>query len=810
MGSLKLDDGMNQCSIYFDDQHEKSFVATATHNHWVHYTSGPERQSENFSEYTEGNAVKAFLGGKEYFSALLAAFKQAKKNIYITGWQVNWDAQLAEGIRLVDVLMEAVQKTSELKIYIMPWENPALVETYAATTKRVFAAMNTHLGRQAFYVQCAGQQSGVFFSHHQKCVIVDENVAFVGGIDLAYGRYDDNYGLQADLDRRQGMNMYNPCIPPMVHSKGYDPMDEYVVSNNEYSRKQQGNALKHKEKQQADSVQHVIDTVLKHELWQSQGSSKDCLYLNPQIQPRMPWQDYQVQIEGPAVDDLTRNFVLRWNSYSHPYPDNPLQTQIPELEMPTTHSVKKGSCQVQVLRSASLKMRREEYKGMPDVAPKARMKQDDILRSLHLLISKAEHYIYIENQFFVSAFGESSIPPDSELSPVASKLNPKFDSWATRRLPDDDMPQNPVAEWLGDRIKRAIFSHMNIPFHVYIVLPVYPEGRLDDPAIVAQIHLTRQSLVFGSHSLLNRIRRSLWVRQQLDTQAIPRKEWSRKIAELEAQCGKAYITIPLEVCDEYVTLLNLRDHAELNGMAVTEQIYVHSKLTIVDDRYVLVGSANINDRSLLGDRDSELAVLISDTGHGYTDLDGSGTGVPYRNFARELRQRAWRKWLGSAAGECAEALDKPALKAGWEKVQALARANADAYEKAFNYIPKNYITQGLQPSGKPHSVSDTTSTATEKITSSIWPVIKANTMMNNCEFKLPFSKTFWHDYNFFDHGFLNVVKGYFTALPTNWAEGENNLIPYNMRLIASNTSSTDDIQLLAGNNDQNTNQGGRA
>lgn len=37
---------------------------------------------------------------------------------------------------------------------------------------------------------------------------------------------------------------------------------------------------------------------------------------------------------------------------------------------------------------------------------------------------------------------------------------------------------------------------------------------------------------------------------------------------------------------------------------VTELIYVHSKLMIVDDEKVLIGSANINDRSLLGNRDS--------------------------------------------------------------------------------------------------------------------------------------------------------------------------------------------------------------
>jgi phosphatidylserine/phosphatidylglycerophosphate/cardiolipin synthase-like enzyme len=45
---------------------------------------------------------------------------------------------------------------------------------------------------------------------------------------------------------------------------------------------------------------------------------------------------------------------------------------------------------------------------------------------------------------------------------------------------------------------------------------------------------------------------------------------------------------------------------------VTEQIYVHSKLMIVDDRTCIIGSANINDRSMLGNRDSEIAVVIED------------------------------------------------------------------------------------------------------------------------------------------------------------------------------------------------------
>lgn len=43
---------------------------------------------------------------------------------------------------------------------------------------------------------------------------------------------------------------------------------------------------------------------------------------------------------------------------------------------------------------------------------------------------------------------------------------------------------------------------------------------------------------------------------------------------------------------------------------VSEIVYVHSKLIIVDDRVMLIGSANINDRSLLGTRDSEIGVNL--------------------------------------------------------------------------------------------------------------------------------------------------------------------------------------------------------
>ena len=64
--------------------------------------------------------------------------------------------------------------------------------------------------------------------------------------------------------------------------------------------------------------------------------------------------------------------------------------------------------------------------------------------------------------------------------------------------------------------------------------------------------------------------------------------------------------------EQYIGFYSLRQHALLRGEPVTEIIYIHSKLMIVDDRYVVIGSANINDRSMLGTRDSEIAAVIED------------------------------------------------------------------------------------------------------------------------------------------------------------------------------------------------------
>jgi phosphatidylserine/phosphatidylglycerophosphate/cardiolipin synthase-like enzyme len=71
-------------------------------------------------------------------------------------------------------------------------------------------------------------------------------------------------------------------------------------------------------------------------------------------------------------------------------------------------------------------------------------------------------------------------------------------------------------------------------------------------------------------------------------------------------------------------------------------IYVHSKLVIIDDRYVAVGSANVNGRSM--HIDTELALGIVDRTTELNKLDGLDARVCV--FARNLRETLWKEHLG--------------------------------------------------------------------------------------------------------------------------------------------------------------------
>ena len=62
---------------------------------------------------------------------------------------------------------------------------------------------------------------------------------------------------------------------------------------------------------------------------------------------------------------------------------------------------------------------------------------------------------------------------------------------------------------------------------------------------------------------------------------------------------------------------------------------------IVDDLKVIIGSANINDRSLLGKRDSEIAIVIEETKN-LIPSKMNGVDVSVGRFASDMRKNIFR------------------------------------------------------------------------------------------------------------------------------------------------------------------------
>jgi phospholipase D1/2 len=91
---------------------------------------------------------------------------------------------------------------------------------------------------------------------------------------------------------------------------------------------------------------------------------------------------------------------------------------------------------------------------------------------------------------------------------------------------------------------------------------------------------------------------------------------------------------------------------------------------IVDDRYMIIGSANINDRSLVGSRDSELAIICEDP----NGKVGSGSIF-------EFRCRIFKEHFGMSEIQCVD------LNFYWKKFREIGDNNTLIYRKVFGCYP---------------------------------------------------------------------------------------------------------------------------
>ncbi|KDP23433.1 hypothetical protein JCGZ_23266 [Jatropha curcas] len=110
---------------------------------------------------------------------------------------------------------------------------------------------------------------------------------------------------------------------------------------------------------------------------------------------------------------------------------------------------------------------------------------------------------------------------------------------------------------------------------------------------------------------------------------------------------------------------------------------------IVDDHLALIGSSNINDRSLLGSRDSEIGVVIEDKEF----VDSSMNGEPWKagKFTHSLRCSLWSEHLGLNAGEINK-INDPVVETTYKDLWlTTAKDNTKIYQDVFACLPNDLI-----------------------------------------------------------------------------------------------------------------------
>jgi phospholipase D1/2 len=134
----------------------------------------------------------AFLVDAEaYFCAIRRAFVGARHSIFVVGWDVDSRVPVCRGDdslppRLGAFLTKLVEEHSELDVYVLGWAYaPFYVFEREAFPRIKFGAMTPD--RVHFALDDSHPPGG---SHHQKIVVVDDRIAFAGGLDLCDVRWD--------------------------------------------------------------------------------------------------------------------------------------------------------------------------------------------------------------------------------------------------------------------------------------------------------------------------------------------------------------------------------------------------------------------------------------------------------------------------------------------------------------------------------------------------------------------------------------------------------------------------------------------
>jgi len=355
--------------------------------------------------------------------------------------------------------------------------------------------------------------------------------------------------------------------------------------------------------------------------------------------PREPWHDIYGWVDGPVAWDFVREFVVRWAADLPTQLGHKLQASAdPVCEVwKTVRDAKSwvqaldpydGPWTAQLLRSntqqrcaVAAQFSPGDAKPLKDALPSG--SEASILEMYRQAIDHAEQSIYIENQYVIGSGNQ----------------------WGRDTIAND----------IPERIVKKIVSKQGQPFHVYLVMPMFPEG---DPVSVGGLDVRNyewRTIQYMAQTLQKKLK-APWTDyltllfladwHTVQNENWKTKEWSKKDRNERLEAHQRYM------------------------------VYVHSKFMIVDDRFALLGSANLNERSLAGNRDTEIACAL---------WPGRNQEKTCIGELRKFRKELFVEHFGKPAADAD--YDDPASDKCRKACQKAADANYLAF-RALNADPK--------------------------------------------------------------------------------------------------------------------------
>lgn len=140
--------------------------------------------------------IGLLIDADDYYRAFYDAARTARKRLLISGWQFDSDVALLRGeeaerapapVEFLKFLNSLCEVAPELQIRILAWDFHVVFAIEREWMQKLVFHWSTH-ERIEFKFDDSHVENG---SHHQKFVVVDEKVAFLGGLDLCDHRWDD-------------------------------------------------------------------------------------------------------------------------------------------------------------------------------------------------------------------------------------------------------------------------------------------------------------------------------------------------------------------------------------------------------------------------------------------------------------------------------------------------------------------------------------------------------------------------------------------------------------------------------------------